>query len=51
MYAYWIISLGAFFIWIFKGFKGTYRYCKKNKHSGTVGVLVIMLFVLILYLI
>lgn len=51
MGAFWIIDLGALFIWAFKGFSGTYSSCKNNRYSGLVGILVLILFTVILYLI
>jgi len=48
MQFYFVEDLGAFIIWLFKGFKGSYKECKKSRYALAVGLLAILLFVLYL---
>lgn len=43
-----IEDLGALVIWFFKGFRGSFKDCKKGYSALIVGIGVILLFVLVL---
>lgn len=45
----WITYIGAFTIYMYKGFKVSYAECRNHKQSGSVGYGVILLFVVVLY--
>ena len=43
-----IEDLGALIIWLFKGFKGTFKDCKKGYNAFYLGVGLILLFIMVL---
>jgi len=48
MELYNIEDLGAFIIWLLKGFKGSFKEHQNNKYALLVGIIVVLLFIFIL---
>ncbi len=44
-----IEDLGAFILWLLKGFKGSFKDCKKGYTALCVGISVVLLFIFILF--
>ena len=46
-----IEDLGAFILWLLKGFKGSFEDCKKGSLALYVGIISIIVFVIILMMV
>lgn len=43
-------ELGAFIIWVSKGFKGSYSSCQQNKYAFEIGLGMVILVIFIFFI-